>query len=279
MGRAGEALLRLGGTARLTDLLAVTTLWSVRSAEATGEIRRLGRGIYALPGALPEQLAAATAHGVISHQSAAAYWRMDALHKPDSLHVTVPRTSHPVRAKGVTVHFGNTDDEVVTSPLQTVLDCARSLAFPAALAIADSACRLELTDKDRLLKAAFDLRGAGRQRILHAIRHVDPRAANPFESGLRAIVIEAGITGFQPQLVIQGFSSTIRVDLGDERRKIVLEADSFAHHGGRKALEADCRRYDELVRRGWLVLRFAWEQVMFDQTWVAQMVIDTCALR
>jgi len=44
----------------------------------------------------------------------------------------------------------------------------------------------------------------------------------------------------------------------DEGRRIVLEADSFAWHGDLSALRWDARRYDNLVVRGWLVLRFAW---------------------
>jgi very-short-patch-repair endonuclease len=71
----------------------------------------------------------------------------------------------------------------------------------------------------------------------------------------------------------------IRVDLGDGRRRIALEADSFAHHGHRSALRSDCRRYDELVRAGWAVLRFSWEDVMFHEAWVAAVVADVCVLR
>jgi very-short-patch-repair endonuclease len=70
-----------------------------------------------------------------------------------------------------------------------------------------------------------------------------------------------------------------RVDLGDDGRRIALEADSFAYHGTPAALERDCRRYDELVRHGWLVLRFSWDQVMFDPTWVGATIRDTVALR
>ncbi len=33
-------------------------------------------------------------------------------------------------------------------------------------------------------------------------------------------------------------------------------------------MERDCRRYDELVRLGWRVLRFAWEHVMLEPDWV-----------
>lgn len=61
--------------------------------------------------------------------------------------------------------------------------------------------------------------------------------------------------------------------------QIALEADSFEFHGSRQAMDRDCRRYDELVRTGWLVLRFSWEQVMSDQEWVADTVEETVALR
>jgi very-short-patch-repair endonuclease len=60
---------------------------------------------------------------------------------------------------------------------------------------------------------------------------------------------------------------------------LVLEADSFAYHGSQAALERDCRRYAELSRNGWTVLRFAWEQVMFDEKWVEEIILDCCRLR
>ncbi|MFL6159742.1 MAG: DUF559 domain-containing protein [Marmoricola sp.] len=46
---------------------------------------------------------------------------------------------------------------------------------------------------------------------------------------------------------------------------MVLEADSHTWHSSRSALKRDCRRYIALVLAGWTVLRFAWEDVMFDQ--------------
>jgi len=63
-----------------------------------------------------------------------------------------------------------------------------------------------------------------------------------------------------------------RVDLANSTARMVLEADSFTHHGHREALRRDCRRYDELVIRGWTVLRFAWEHVIFDEAWVVATV-------
>lgn len=92
------------------------------------------------------------------------------------------------------------------------------------------------------------------------------------DSALRGTLLEAGLTSFEPQVRLRGRGSVVRVDLADRRRRIVLEADSFAWHGSREALALDCRRYDELVAGGWLMLRFAWEQVMFDERWVAGIV-------
>ena len=89
---------------------------------------------------------------------------------------------------------------------------------------------------------------------------------------MRAIVLQARLRGFEPQVVISDDGFSARVDLAHRRLRLVLEADSFEHHGTRGALVRDCRRYDELTVRGWRVLRFAWEHVMFEPEWVAATV-------
>jgi very-short-patch-repair endonuclease len=106
-------------------------------------------------------------------------------------------------------------------------------------------------------------------------RHTRTRAPSPPESVLRAVLLLAGIRGFDPQVVVCDEDFFARLDLGDAERRIAVEADSFEHHGHPSALVRDCRRYDELTVRGWRVLRFAWEHVMFDQTWVADTVTRT----
>jgi len=287
---AAEALQQLGGTARLAEILRLTTRKQLRSAVRRGEVQRLAHGVYARNEALAEKKAAAAAHGVISHQSAAAYWLMKSIFPAAARHVTVPRNARPTRRKGVTLHYadlGEEDGEAVTSPLRTVLDCAGTLPFREGLAIADSACRAELITSDQLFAAAEKLRGPGSRRALRVAHHASAQAANPFESALRAIVIERGISGFQPQLIIpaglgRGKSGGIaekRVDLGDSDRLIVFEADSFEHHGSREALRRDCRRYNELVSQGWLLLRFAYEHVIFEPEQTGELMVDTCRLR
>ncbi len=71
-----------------------------------------------------------------------------------------------------------------------------------------------------------------------------------------------------PQVVIDEDGFVGRPDLVDVARRIVAEADSFEFHGRRQALRRDCERYTALALRGWLVLRFSWEQVMHDPAYV-----------
>jgi hypothetical protein len=102
----------------------------------------------------------------------------------------------------------------------------------------------------------------------------DGRADNPFESVLRAISLDVPRLLLIPQVDILSRSRrVVRPDLVDERLRIVAEADSFEHHGSRKALASDCARYDNLVAEGWTVLRFAWEQVMYRPDWVRDCLI------
>jgi very-short-patch-repair endonuclease len=169
-------------------------------------------------------------------------------------------------------------DRRCTRVLRTVLDCAATLPFAEALTVADSALREGLVRAEHLQDAAAERRGRGAAKVRRVAAAADGDAASALESVLRAVLLDAGITGFTPQLpVLLRNGVTVRVDLGDRRRRIVIEADSFEHHGGREALRRDCRRYDELVRAGWIVLRFAWEHVIGDPAWVVQVVAEVCA--
>jgi very-short-patch-repair endonuclease len=280
---AREVVRRLGGSATWDQILRYSTSHSVRRALSTGQLRRIAKGTYALPETPRVYQAAAAVRGLVSHSSAAQHWLLESLTPAASTHVTVPRHARPRPARGVTLHFSDVDPRDdhngVTSPLRTVLDCALTLPFADALSIADSALRRDLISPEELLQAAPARSRAGRKRVIRVAESADGRAANPFESGLRAIVLEAGLNGFEPQHLIRSPFIAARVDLGDPNLRIAIEADSFTYHGTRDALVRDCHRYNELNHGGWLVLRFAWEHVMFEPGWVSSIVLDICAER
>lgn len=161
---------------------------------------------------------------------------------------------------------------IVTDPYRTVIDCAKDLPFAEALAIADSALRHGL-ERDRLVERAARLSTTGRQRAMRVVDAADARAANPLESVLRAIALDVPGLDVEPQVTIADRGFRGRPDLVDRRRRLVLEADSFAFHGTRQALRRDCERYNALVIRGWTVIRFAWEHVMYQPDYVRSVLL------
>lgn len=84
---------------------------------------------------------------------------------------------------------------------------------------------------------------------------------------LRALCLEEGFE-LTPQLQVAEAGLYAVVDLGSEELRLVVEADGFEHHGTRKGLRKDCRRHTELTVFAWSSLRFAVEDVMFEQPWV-----------
>jgi very-short-patch-repair endonuclease len=153
----------------------------------------------------------------------------------------------------------------VTTPVRTVIDCARRLPFDEALPIADSALRSGLVTREEL--DVVQVRGAGAGSVRRVLRHADGRAANPFESVLRARAIEVGLD-VEPQVALDLGSGVVHPDLTDRSRHMVLEADSWSHQATRSGHKSDCARYNLLVLCSWRVFRFSWEQVMLEPSYV-----------
>ncbi|KRF16775.1 hypothetical protein ASG90_11055 [Nocardioides sp. Soil797] len=103
----------------------------------------------------------------------------------------------------------------------------------------------------------------------------DRRAANVFETCLRHICLAVPGLAVRPQVQI----GEHRVDLADESRKIVVEAESYAFHGEKQMFRADCRRYTWLTTTGWTVWRFVWEDVMFKPDEVREAMVRGLAVR
>ena len=265
------ALTRLGGVATGTALREQCGARAVRRAVARHDVVRASRNRYVLPDAGAALTAAARLHGKASHRSAALVHGWEIAFPPDRPHVTVPRGRNvpESRRDGVAVHWTRSwgGEDPVTGPVQTVLDCARDLPFAEALAVADSALRHSSVSVDDLRAAADALAGAGSRRVRRVVAHADPGAANPFESVLRALVIEAGFSAVT-QLPIEVDGLVLHPDIADVDCRLVVEADSWTHHAGKDEDELDCARYNALVGDGWTVLRFTWQQAMLSPSYV-----------
>lgn len=268
---------------------------TVRAALREGLIVRVGRGTYALAelggsdvvntparswarwtdGPTDAELLARRARhvraqalrGALSHRCAASHYDWPILVEPTTVDVRVP-IGRKARGNtdGLSIRRGSlTSEEMrehVTSYMQTVLDCARDLPFREALAVADSALRAGDVGPSELHELGASYRGPGARQARKVAIFADARAANPFESALRAAIWGVPGLSVEPQAEIydQGFYAC--VDLADRRNRIVIEADSYEFHGSPERFAKDRRRYAELTARGWVVLPFDFHTVM-----------------
>lgn len=231
--RAVRALTRLGGCATWRQLRVEVPARRLRRAAAAGAIVRSGRGRYLLPGLDTHRAVAHRTAGTVSHLSAAIEHGWAVKTPPDRPWVTYPRNRHlrpEGRAEGHPRWGSLTAAEVeagVTDPVRTVLDCARVLPFDEALAVADSALRAGDVTRDALVATAAHLRGPGAPAARRVASLADGRAANPFESVLRAIALEVPELHLEPQHRVWDRGLWATVDLGDPELRLALEAEGF----------------------------------------------------
>lgn len=263
---------------RWTQIREHVTGWELADALEHGLIQRLSAGLYSVADCHRGELVARRSRGVLSHSSAALHWGFALAPGPDIDHVTVRRNAH-LAISGVQVHYRDLEpsdvDGLVTSPLQTVIDCLRDLPLRDAFAVGDSALRSGSVSAEELAVRAGKMRGPGSARIRQRAQLLDGRSANAFESVCRAILVEGDVQGFEPQLTIRHRGQFLgRVDLGNITLRILIECESFTWHGDSTALARDCRRHTEFEAAGWHVLRFTWKTVMFESAWVLARVKD-----
>ena len=267
-----DTLVRMGGLASFGELNAVHSRREIRAALVGEEILRTGHGRYALAAIAGHAVVAHRHTAVLSDLSAAQAWSWKVKFPPALPQLIVP-PGRVVRDPRV-ARFRHSPTSPwerangLTSPLRTVIDCARILPFDEALAVADSAVRSGSVEVATFQRAAVRTRGPGCGQVRLVAQHVDGRADNPFESCLRAIGI--GIPGLrlQPQLRIESAGFLAVVDLADPSVGLVLEADSYEHHGDPSGFVRDRRRYAGLTALGWHVLPFVWTDVMHRPEWV-----------
>lgn len=275
-------LARLGGVASSAQLRATCDPWDIRKAVRDGRIVRPRPRRYALTTAADGLAAAARVGGVLAGPSAAAYWGLALKAQPDLPWVLFRRGWKRSGAdrEGVVVRWSTLPDaEVhdgrVTTPLRTVLDCLRWLPEPDALSVLDSALRSRKVTREEVIAALEAGPRFARPRALRIAQMGDGRAANPFESVLRWVA--SSVEGLR--LVPQGDVSGIgHGDLVDRVLGLVVEAESHTFHTEKAAFRYDCRRYTAMVRAGWRVVRFVYEDVMGRQDYVRDVLRDLVAL-
>lgn len=157
----------------------------------------------------------------------------------------------------------------VTMPARTVVDLARHVSFPWALAAADCALRRRIATRAQLeAAAARNPTAPGHPAAVLVARHASDKPESALESVNRGVMIELGLPVPEPQVVLGDQMRSYRVDLLVAECWTVVESDGKVKYDDATAtvdpaerVWLDKRRRDYLHDWGYEVVRF----VMADQ--------------
>jgi very-short-patch-repair endonuclease len=262
-----DAVAQCGGAARWARLSRRVPRRALASAVSAGELLSPGPGLYVLPGCPADVLAAAAVSGVRSCHSAAQALGLDLIGPPRRPHVTTRRGSRTTWPGAEVHHRDVVDLDGLTDPLTTVLDCLRCLPRRVALVPLDCALRRGLVSLEDLSVAAKSWNRRDPRRNL--LRWADPDCGSALETVARVDLAGEGYA-LQTQQVREPAG---RVDFLVDGW-LVVEVDGFAFHADRVQFAEDRRRDAELARRGFVVLRFTFEQVLNRREWWLGVVRD-----
>lgn len=268
------------------------------AALASGEWQRVLRGAYA-PGDLPVDLAlrCRAAQLLLPSQARVAdrclLWVLgvDVLPPgPPWLEVVVPRgTVVPKRSylRARTAAVPQRDRCLLEPfalrclrPVRAAADLLRRLPPTEAVVVADAVQHAELCSVQDLqdeLALHAGLRGV--RRAADALQRSDARAESPPETRLRLALVEAGLAPV-PQFPVHDRGRFLaRVDLAFPHLKIAIEYDGRAVHEREDVFTRDRRRQNDLVRAGWLVLRFSAADLRYGAAPAVAQVLAACSAR
>ncbi|HLT84120.1 MAG TPA: DUF559 domain-containing protein [Phototrophicaceae bacterium] len=268
-----ERIRHFGGAAKRSDLARTAAdRRAVAAAVARGALRELGGGWVAAPEADAAVVAARRLGGVVTCVSAAPFYGLQVLEAPERPHIALPK-SRGVRQVEIAarVHRESTWTEPARYglPLASLTEVAaralRCLPERAAAVLVDSALHRRLVVPDEVARR---LRGPGAPAARKTLGRCRPGSRSAIETLARLALEEVGLH-VEAAVTIDDVGE---VDLVVEGY-VVVECDGFAYHSGRAEYREDRRRDRVLVAKGYLPLRFTWEEIMTDPYVVVRAVL------
>ncbi|MCH1882119.1 DUF559 domain-containing protein [Agrococcus sp. ARC_14] len=249
----------------------------LRELRRRGALRVPLRGWVALDGVDNDVTRALGLGGVVSCVSAFRSLGLWTPHGDRDLHIRVHRETHSARlarasrADGMRVHtllrhlperrpWDGTDS--IPTSLAVAAGCVAEVDLIAA---ADSALRAKKLHRDEL----HDLTRQLPKALRRSLERASEQSGSGSESTFAAMLHRAQIAFTQqPELLPGEFCDFL---IG---KSLVVEVDSLEWHGSRKQMANDRRRDAALTMLGYRVLRFTYEQVMFEPQAVMAIVLD-----
>jgi very-short-patch-repair endonuclease len=266
----------------------------------SGEWHRLFPGVYALAGAprtrALELWAAVLAAGhdaVVSHESGArAHGARGLPLRPTTL--SAPHGSHH-RLPGVTVHQiddvarhhrTTIDGLPVVTAARAVVDLASRLSFDRLGDVVDDLVQVRATSWPAIGAAFRDVLRPGKPGMATLAALLDDRcgvgvpAASTLERALFTAVAAGGLPAPERQVPLPG-RGQVRglVDAAYRDARIVIEADGRTYHMRLGDMRRDRERDAQVVKAGWVPMRFVYEQVVHNPRRVCSDIAEARGVR
>jgi very-short-patch-repair endonuclease len=230
-------------------------------------VARPVRGLFCRPELIGEAIVMAmSVTGQLTCAAGAEAHGLDLWGAARAVHVRTPANPRAPRTRtGVLVHPWGLSGRGTLAALAAVLhDCALCLPVPEAVAILDSALRrrqVTMTDWPAVAAA-----GPRPGRVQSVLAMTDPLSGSVLESVARTNLVMAGVGNLQSQVFFQDAGWVDLVVDG----WLIIELDGWDFH--RQKFQSDRTRDAELTRRGFVVLRFTYADLMSRAEWFIEVV-------
>lgn len=169
----------------------------------------------------------------------------------------------------------------VARPLDALADMLINSTDEQARAYLDESLQLHQIEPAQLMsiiEKRKNRNGVKRLRRLSRIAYEGTHSDG--ERALNRILKSAGLAGWIPNFPLLDNGNIIaELDFARPDLKLCLEVDGRAYHSDAVSFRRDRERQNQLVLKGWLVLRFTWEQITKEPAAVVAAIRKAIRLR
>jgi very-short-patch-repair endonuclease len=260
--------------------------WTRRGQERLvqdGVLARAGKGLFTVIGAgdLPPAarwsqrlwllVLCAGPAAVAFRRSAGGWWRLDGV--PAGIVEAAVAPGHQSRSKSVHRLSTLVDEHVtverglpVTTVARTLVDLGSAVPDGVVERALECALRRRLVTVDEMVALMDGLRCRGRSALARVLVQ-RPVGAPATESDAETLFLQAvrscGLPEPLRQFGVLLEERLYHLDFAWPALRLAVEIDGFEVHGHRRALQRDLRRQNRIQLDGWLILRFTWDDVMY----------------
>ncbi|VBA35513.1 hypothetical protein LAUMK13_00770 [Mycobacterium innocens] len=278
-----ELIAANGGLATTQQLLAVISRKRLAGLVNAGKLIRVCHGVYATSeldvlGKLAALDLFAGKPIVACMGTAAALYGFDT-ENTSRVHILDPGIRMRPSA-GLMVHqrtgapLRRVAGRLATAPAWTVIEVARVLRRPRALATLDAALHVGACTRAELDAVIREHRGRrGIVSVRELIGYADGRAESPMESEARLVFVDGRLP--MPQLqyaIVDRYGKVWRVDFAWPDAMVVAEYDSIQWHVGRDALVHDRLKTARLQECGWTSIPMTVDDIRGDPVGLADRI-------